>query len=389
MRYSNLVNRLDGPGYRSWDVHMKAKQMMAAGEQVILLTIGDPDFDTPAPILDAAIQSLRSGRTHYTPSLGEMKLRAKIAEFHTKQSGQQVAATNVAVVAGAQCALYTAAMCIFEAGDEVIVFDPVYSTYDLVIGATGAKARLVKLRPELGFHFDPADLQAAVTPRTRAIIINSPHNPTGAMLSPEELESIADLCTQHDLWLLYDEVYSHFAYTRPHLNPGTISALSDRTIVISSLSKSHAMTGWRLGWMIAPEKLIEYAGDLLAAMLFGQPPFIQDAALAALSNDWAEVEQMRLNYATRCNLICSTLKDAGKVSCLAPEGGIYVMVDVRNTGMTAYNFAHRLLECEKVGLLPGDAFSTSLHEYLRLSLTAPDDQLAEACHRIQRFGESL
>lgn len=389
MRYSNLIQRLDGPGYRSWDVHMKARQMVNDGQDVIMLTIGDPDFETPKPIVDAAVQALRSGRTHYTPSQGEHKLRTAVAQYHTKQSGQPVTAQNVAVVAGAQCALYTAAMCVLEPGDEVIVFDPVYSTYELVIGATGAKAVLVKLRPEFGFHFDPADLAAAITPRTKALIVNTPHNPTGAMLSPDEMEAIADLCTRHDLWLLYDEVYSHFAHTRPHLNPGTIPALAERTIVVSSLSKSHAMTGWRLGWMIAPTQLVEYAGDLLAAMLFGQPPFIQDAAYAALSQEWEEVEAMRQSYAARRQRVHDALVDAGKISCMAPEGGIYIMVDVRKTGLSAYQFAHTLLEQAKVALLPGDAFSRSLNEYLRLSLTATDVNLEEACQRIRRFGESL
>lgn len=368
---------------------MKAKQMMAAGEDVILLTIGDPDFNTPEPIFEAAIKSLRSGRTHYTPSLGEMKLRTAIAQHHSRQSGQQVTAENVSVVAGAQCGLYVASMCVLQPGDEVILFDPVYSTYDLVIGATGATSVTVPLRQELGFHFDPADLAAAITPRTRAMIINTPNNPTGAMLSPEEMEAIADLATRHDLWILYDEVYSNFTYSRPHLNPGTIAELTDRTIVISSLSKSHAMTGWRLGWVIAPKQLIDHVGDLLAAMLFGQPPFIQDAALEALTGEQDGVEMMKAAYAARRNLVCSELANAGKIGCLAPEGGIYVMVDVSKTGMSAYEFAYALLEHEKVCLLPGDAFGKSLKSYLRLSMTATDAQLAEACRRIRRFGESL
>ena len=389
MKYSKIVHRLEGSGYKAWDVHGKAKAMLAQGADVLLLTIGDPDFTTPQPILDTAIASLRSGRTHYTPSLGELKLRTAIADQQAKATGQPVTSANVAVVAGAQCGLYVAAQCVLQAGDEVILPEPVYSTYEPVIGAAGATPVYVTLHPELGFHFDPAELAAAITPRTRAILINTPHNPTGAMLHPEELEALADLSTRHDLWLISDEVYSNFVYSRPHLTPATIPALADRTIVISSLSKSHAMTGWRLGWTIAPAELTEHIGNLMAAMLFGQPPFIQDAALHALTHELAEAEQMRAAYRARRDLVCTALRAAVGVDCHEPEGGMYVMVDVRETGLSAYEFAHALLEQEKVGLLPGEAFGPTLAGYLRISLTASEATLAEACARIQRFVASL
>lgn len=389
MQYAKIVHRLDGAGYKAWDVHGKAKEMLARGVDVILLTIGDPDVATPGPIVDAAVASLHKGRTHYTPSLGEMSLRSAIAAYHTSLSGQTVTSANVAVVAGAQCGLFATAMCLLEAGDEVILFEPVYSTYEPVIGATGATPVHVKLRPELGFHFDPADLAAAITPRTRAILLNTPNNPTGAMLSPEELEAIAEVSTRHDLWLITDEVYSNFAYARPHLSPVTIPALHERTVVISSLSKSYAMTGWRLGWIIAPPTLIPYIGNMLACMLFGQPPFIQDAAFYALTQGQTEAEQMRSTYRARRDLVCATLQNAGSICCHAPEGGMYVLVDVSRTGMGGYEFGHRLLQEAHVGLLPGEAFGPSLNHYLRLSLTAPDDQLVEACQRIQHFANSL
>jgi arginine:pyruvate transaminase len=386
MRYSNIVHHLDGPGYKAWDVHMKAKGMIARGGDVILLTIGDPDFATPDPIIAKAVQSLHSGRTHYTPSLGESFLRQAIAERHSRQIGQAVTSKQVAVVAGAQGGLYIAARCLLQAGDEAILSEPVYSTYQPVIGASGATPVFVPLRPELGFHFDPSELAAAITPATRAILVNTPHNPTGAMLGGEELETLADLCFKYDLWLISDEVYANFAYSRPHLSLGAIADLAERTVVISSLSKSHAMTGWRIGWVIAPPPLIQYMGDLQAAMHFGLPPFVQDAALYALENELAEVEAMRNAYRRRRDRVCALLRDAGALKCLAPEGGIYVLLDVRQMGMSAYEFAHALVEHERVALLPGEAFGTSLAGYLRLSLTAPEERLEEACRRIQRFG---
>ncbi len=389
LRYSSIVQQLDAPGYKAWDVHGKAKQMIMQGQDVILLTIGDPDFNTPQPIIDTAVRSLQTGRTHYTPSLGELPLRQVIAARHAQAEQRPVSHENVAVVAGAQCGLYAATRCILQPGDEVILFSPVYTTYEPVIGATGATPVFVPLRSDRGFHFDPADLAAAITPHTRAIIINSPNNPTGAMINPDELEALADLSTRHDLWLIIDEVYSNFSYSQPHLRPATIPALADRTIVISSLSKSHAMTGWRLGWVIAPTKLIEHIGNLLSVMLFGQPPFIQDAALHALTLEHNEADAMRSAYRNRRDAVCAALSNAGKVGCLSPEGGMYVLVDVRRTGMSSYDFAHTLLEAEQVAILPGEAFGESLPGYLRLSLTVPEARLLEACRRIQRFGTSL
>lgn len=389
MRYSTIVNRLDGPGYKAWDVHMKARQMQMKGQDVLMLTIGDPDFDTPVPIVDAAVASLRRGRTHYPPAIGEAALRAAIAEHHSKVSGQAVTAGNVAVMAGAQCGLYTAAMCLLEPGDEVIITEPVYSTYEPVIGATGAKPVAVKLRPELDFHFDPAELAAAITPRTRAILINTPHNPTGAMLSPEELEALADVSTRHDLWIISDEVYSSFVYTRPHLSPSALPALHERTVIINSLSKSHAMTGWRLGWTIAPLELTQHMGHLLACMLFGQATFIQDAAVYALTHELAAAQEMAQLYRARRDQVCQLLDGEYGVGCYAPEGGMYVMVDVRETGLSGYDFGHQLLAQERVAMLPGDAFGPTLTGYLRLSLTVSEDLLADACQRIRRFAAGL
>ena len=389
MRYSSIVQRLEGSGYKAWDVHGKARAMRTRGEEVFFLTIGDPDFATPPAITDAAIASLRSGRTHYTPALGELKLRTAIAQQHTQVSGQPVSSDNVAVVAGAQCGLYATAMCLLQAGDEVIVSEPVYSTYEPVIGASGATLVPVPLRPELDFHFDPADLAAAVTPRTRALMINTPHNPTGSMLGPAEIETLADLSTRHNLWLITDEVYSSFTYTRPHLSPASLPALADRSVVISSLSKSHAMTGWRLGWVIGPEPFIQYMDNLLSAMLFGQPPFIQDAALHALIQEQAAVEQMHTAYRTRRDLVYAAFTGSTSATCRLPEGGIYMLIDVRATGLSDYDFAHALLEAEGVALLPGVAFGASLAGYVRLSLTAPDETLREASRRIRRFADSL
>jgi arginine:pyruvate transaminase len=385
MKYADVVHRLQGQGYGGWSVHGKARQLIAQGADIILLTIGDPDFDTPAPIVNAAVHSLQTGRTHYTPAAGEPALRAAIAAHHQQQTGQPVTAENVAVVQGAQCGLYVAAMCTLQAGDEVIMSDPVYSTYPPVIGATGATAVYVPLHAERNFHPDLAEVAAAITPRTRAIMFNTPHNPTGAVLQRAEVEQLAALALQHNLWLITDEVYSNFTYTHPHASPASLSQIADRTITISSLSKSHAMTGWRLGWLVGPADLIAYAGDLLAVMAYGGPPFIQDGAVKALTEEIAAVEAMRQSYRRRAELVAELLTDTPGITVCETEGGMYALLDVRSSGFSSMAVADQLCEHAHVAMLPGDAFGPNLQGYLRLSLVAPEARLAEACQRVRRY----
>jgi arginine:pyruvate transaminase len=385
MKFADVVSRLVGQGYGGWSVHGKARTLIANGVDVIMLTIGDPDFHTPPAIVATAVESLHRGRTHYTPSYGELKLRQAIAAYHTRHTGQPVTHENVAVVQGAQCGLYVAAMCTLQAGDEVIMSDPVYSTYPAVIGATGASAVYVRLRPETNFHPDLDELAAAITPRTRAILFNTPHNPTGAVLRQDEIEVLADLALRHNLWLITDEVYSNFTFTHPHASPAAIADIADRSITISSLSKSHAMTGWRLGWLVGPKDLVEHAGNLLAVMAYGGPPFIQDAAVTALSDEIAEVEAMRVAYRRRRDLVHELLADTPGIRCCETEGGMYALLDIRSSGLSSMAFADQACEHARVAMLPGDAFGPTLAGYLRLSLVVPEERLTEACRRVHEF----
>lgn len=385
MNYADMVHRLVGQGYGGWSVHGKARRLISEGADVILLTIGDPDFATPPPIIERTVQSLRSGRTHYTPATGELSLRTAIAAQHRKVTGQVVGPENVAVVQGAQCGLYVAAMCTLQTGDEVIMSDPVYSTYPPVIGATGATAVYVHLQPHLNFHPDLDEVAAAITPKTRAILFNTPHNPTGAVLRHDEIEVLADLALRHDLWLITDEVYSNFTFSHPHASPAAIADIADRCITISSLSKSHAMTGWRLGWIVGPAELIEHAGNLLAVMAYGGPPFIQDGAVTALNDEVAEVELMRQAYRHRRDTVHKLLANVPGVRCCETEGGMYALLDIRPSGLTSMDFADRLCGEAHVAMLPGDAFGPALQGYMRLSLVAPQARLEEACQRIRTF----
>jgi arginine:pyruvate transaminase len=264
-----------------------------------------------------------------------------------------------------------------------------YVTYPATVAATGATLVKVPLLAERGFHLDLDALAAAVTPRTRAILVNSPHNPTGAVMTRPELEAVARLCRRHDLWLISDEVYATLLYDGEHVSPASLPGMADRTATVSSLSKSHAMTGWRVGWLIGPAALIEHAANLALSMLYGSPPFIQDAATVALTQDGADAGAMLDRFRRRRDAVCRRLAGLPGLACTRPKGGMFVMLDIRRTGLSAEDFAQRLLAEERVCVLSGDAFGGAATGHVRLSLTAPDERLAEACNRIGRFAFRL
>lgn len=389
MQFSPRVERLTGPGRGAWSVQQEAAVLRDSGHDVIFLTIGDPDQPAPAVVIDATIEALRRGRTGYGPMIGYPQLRAAIASRFAQRTGQPCAAENVTVTTGAQGGLYCALQCLSGPGDEVIVPEPVYATYEGVVAASGAEMVMVPLPAERGFHPDLDSVAGAVGPRTRVVWINSPHNPTGAVFTPEEIAGIAEICQKHDLWLVSDEVYEDLAFTRPHLSPWSLAGMAERTVVVSSLSKSHAMPGFRLGWVIGPPELSRHLFTLLLSMTYGTPPFIQEGALAALGGEPPEVAALREDYRRRAELMSGILAAAPNCRVIPPEGGMFVLLDVRGTGMAARPFASALLESEDVAVLPCDAFGPSAAGHLRISLTEPDQRLAEAGHRIARFARSL
>jgi len=389
MRYASFVERVSGEGSRAWDIHDRAAEMEKAGRDIIFLSIGDPDFDTPAPIIDTVVESLRRGRTHYTAMAGILPLREAIAARHKKLTGQVVDADAVVVTSGAQCGLFSAMLCLAGPGDEVIVPEPMYVTYEAVIGTCGANLVQIPLKGERGFHLDPDDLAAAITPKSRVLLINFPHNPTGATLTPEELEAVADIAKRNDLWVISDEVYSTLTYDQPHRSIISAPGMAERTVIVDSLSKSHAMTGWRLGWTVSPGDMPMHLRNLALCMLYGCPPFIQDAALTALTREFDEIDVMRAAFRERRDLLSARINEMPRISCLAPEGSMFLMVDVRDSGLGSMDFAWRLLETEGVSTLPCDGFGPSGEGYLRISLSSPVAVLGEFCDRLERMLRGL
>jgi arginine:pyruvate transaminase len=389
MRFSPLVERVAGRGSAAWSIHTEARRRQEAGEDVIFLTVGDPDQEPPETVIDATVTALRDRRTGYAPTIGYPALREAIAARVARRSGQPCTADNIAVVPGAQGGLYSAMQCLAGPGDEVVVGEPIYATYEGVIGASGARMVTFPLRPERGFHPDIDALARAITPQTRVLWINSPHNPTGAVFTRAEVEAVAALCREHDLWLLSDEVYEDLAFARPHTGAWSLSGMAERTVVVSSLSKSHALPAFRLGWVVGPPELIRHLANLLLCLTYGSPAFIQYGALAALRDELPEVAALREDYRRRAALMSELLADAPGCRVIPPEGGMFVLLDIRGTGLGAADFARRLLDGERVAVLPCDGFGPSAAGHLRIALSAPEARLRDAADRILRFARGL
>jgi len=389
MRYSSLVDRMVGPGVAAWDIHYTAIAAQRAGRDVIVLSVGDPDFATPDFITDAAVSALRDGDTHYSDVAGKPALRQAIAALHERRFGQKAGAENVIVVAGAQNGLFAAAMCLLEKGDEVITFDPVYVTYEATLKATGAVLVGVPTRPENGFRPLAADIAAAITPRTRAIFLANPSNPSGVVLDRDELLAIAELAEAHDLWVVVDEVYEGLTFEREHQSFAALPGMAGRTLSLGSLSKSHAMTGWRAGWIVTNPTLVGHLENLALNMFYGLPGFVQEAALVAVEHHDEVVTAMREIYRRRRDLVVAALSDCPRLKVLSPEAGMFVMVDVRDTGLSSLDFSWQLFHATGVSVLDAAAFGPQAEGFVRLSFGLSDESMAEACARIIRFVESL
>jgi aspartate/methionine/tyrosine aminotransferase len=260
-----------------------------------------------------------------------------------------------------------------------------YVTYLGALEARGARVILVPLSPEDGFLPDMDRVRAALSDRTKAIMLNTPNNPTGAVYPRETLEALAAICLELDLWMISDEVYCTMCYEHQHMSPRMLDGMADRTISVYSLSKSHAMTGFRMGWMVASKEVIDAADDVVSSMMFGTAPFIQHAALTALTDALDTVDTIRERYRHRRDLICDALSAVPKIMVRRPDAGMFLMVDIRETGWNAIDFAWKLLEEQGLALLPGEGFGRELAGHLRLSYGASDEDLAEAARRLSVF----
>jgi arginine:pyruvate transaminase len=383
--FSRLVGRLNSSSGEAWRVHEQAMQMKQRGEDVVILSIGDPDFRTPDPIIDNAVSHMRVGRTHYSPALGELNLRRAVADYETRTSPHSCSADEVSIFPGVTSAIYSVLSCLLDAGDEIIIADPWYVGYIPIMQALDVKVKTVLALPENRFEPQLDDFITAISDDTRVVFVNTPGNPTGAIIKRKTLKDLSSYCFEKGIWLVCDEVYSMFTYENPHISLRSAAQRLDNIVVIDGLSKSHAMSGWRMGWAVAPVELTAHLGKFSAMSIFGCPQFIQDAAAFALNNDEYYVRDMCVRYQKRRDLVCEQLDKMPRLKYLRPESGMFIMVDVSDLYEDDKIFAQKLLDSESLSVLPGSAFGSSTSGHVRLSLVQPEDVLIEGCKRLERF----
>jgi aspartate/methionine/tyrosine aminotransferase len=387
MQFSSVVERIAGEGAEAWTIHYKAREAQERGEDVIVLSIGDPDLPAPAPVLERAIDALRAGDLRYTPAAGRHAVRAAIGAAHARRTGQPVSADNVIFLSGTQNALFAASMCIAGPGDEVLAMEPLYPSYPATIQASGARLVRVPAPASRGFRPDLKLLEAAITPRTRALFFATPNNPSGVILNEQELTAIGELARRHSLWLVADEVYAGLA--PGGRVPGLAARLPEQVITVSSISKSHSLPGLRAGWLVGPTLLVKHAESLAMCMLFGLPGFIQEATMTALMvADQAE-SRIRDLCTARRDMLLEGLKDLRGIRCCVPDAGMFTLMDVRGTGLSGYDFMCALYNSERLSVIDGGAFGAETRGFVRLCFAADEATLSQAVVRIRRFVDTL
>ncbi|MGD6857792.1 aminotransferase [Bacillus infantis] len=361
---------------------------LAAGmEGVISLGVGEPDFVTPWSVREAAILSLEQGYTSYTANAGLLELRQEIASYMGKSFGiQYEPESEIIVTVGASQAIDIALRAILDQGDEVIVIEPCFVSYAPLVSLAGGTPVSVQTRKEDDFKILPSQLEQAITQRTKAILLCSPNNPTGTMLSGKELEAIAAVAEKHDLLVLSDEIYAELVYDEDYTSFASISGMKERTLLISGFSKGFAMTGWRLGFICAPKEISQAMLKIHQYSMMCAPTMAQFAALEALRTGRGDVESMQKSYRRRRNYFVQSLEDIG-LPCHIPGGAFYAFPSIEGTGLTSEQFAEQLLLEEKVAVVPGNVFGESGEGHIRCSYASSMEQLQEAVKRIGRFLE--
>lgn len=378
MRLSRRIETLEASGEDGWTIHYRAREMRAAGRDVISLCVGDHDFAPDPVILDAMHAAARAGQVKYGPVAGMDTLRDLVADRHGATREE------VAITSGGQAALFAAICAAIDPGDRVGVIDPFYATYPSTIRAAGGVVVPIPVRSRNGFAPTAQDL--APIRGLKALLVNTPNNPTGAVYGRETLDMIAGYCLENDVILISDEVYASQVWAGAHLAPRNVHGLKQRTITLGSFSKSHAMTGFRIGWVLAPARVIALLRHLANATTYGTPEFIQAGALAALGAD--DGAQVAAIYRARRDLALRIL-DEGGMRVIPPQGGMYVMCDIRPTGQSGIAFAERLLTDKGIAVMPGESFGQAAAGHIRIALTQPLDRLETALAALVEFSKEF
>ena len=382
MQYSNSLSHLGTES--AFEVLAYAKKLEAQGRSIIHLEIGEPDFDTPKNISEAGIKAIEAGHTHYSPSGGMPAAREVVAEYVSKTRNVKVTPENAVVMPGAKPVIFCSILSTINPGDEVIVPDPGYPTYESVVSFIGAKPVLMHLKEENDFRFSTDELKKLITPKTRMIVINSPQNPTGGVLTAKDLETIYQLAADNNLWVLSDEIYSRIIYDQQFESIASIPGALDRTILVDGMSKTYSMTGWRLGYAVVPPKLAGYLTQLAINNFSCTATFAQYALMEALTGPQDDVDRMVAEFKKRRDVIVACLNKLDGVSCLNPLGAFYAFANITKTGMTSAEFAKMAMDVAGVACLAGTAFGKYGEGYVRFSYANSIENIQDAVNRLEK-----
>jgi len=387
MQLSKRIQSITGDGSDGWDIVYRSQDMIEAGIPVIELTVGEHDQKTDRSIIDAMYQSAKDGNTGYASVPGQRKLREAIAARVQSNTGVPTTHRNVIVTTGGQAALFASHLAVLDEGDTGLFMEPYYATYPGGIRSIGAKSVPAPTHSEHGFQPQRADIEP-LAKDAKSLLINSPNNPTGVVYSRETIEMIADVCVRNDVVLISDEVYDGQVWSGEHISPRSLPNIAENCFVIGSMSKSFAMTGWRLGWIIGPEEAIERIQDLSTINTYGVPGFIQDAATYALTHGTKLEDEVASVFRNRLELAKEVLKDETQIRQIPAQGAMYLMLDIRATGLTGDEFASELLTTEHIAVMPGESFGASAGGHIRVAMTVPDDQFISALRRVIGFAKT-
>jgi len=388
MQISDRLAGINGGGDDGWGVFYKARQMKRAGIDVIELTVGQHDIPTDSSILNAMHQAALNGHVGYTDIPGIPELRAAVAQRTESMTGVPTKSENVWITPGGQSALFAAHMLALNPGDKALFIDPYYATYPGTLRAASAVPVAIQARAEDNFQPRADDILAAAS-GAKSLLINSPNNPTGAMYSADTMNDIADVCRAEDLWLISDEVYDSQIWQGKHITPRALPDMADRTLVVGSLSKSHAMTGSRIGWVIGPEGAIDALSALGLHTTYGVAPFVQRAALFALAQGPSFEKKIAEPFKRRREIALEIIDGSNVVNAIPADGAMYIMLDLRQTGLSGQAFADQLLDTHHIAVMPGESFGHAAAGHVRVAMTVDDAAFATALRQLVAFAENI
>jgi aspartate aminotransferase len=366
-------------------ISAKAKRLKKEGVDIISFSAGEPDFDTPDAIKAAAIQALQKGATKYTPASGTLELKEAISKKLAQENQLTYAADQIVVSCGAKHAIYNALQVLINKGDEVIIPGPYWLSYPEMVTLAGGTSKILNTTIEREYLFDPKALEALITKKTKVLILNSPSNPSGAVMDKSMLTAIAAISKKHSFYIISDEIYEHLVYdSRKHVAIGALDPeILERTITVNGASKCYSMTGWRLGFLAAPKAVAKACTSLQSHSTSNPTAFAQAGYLYALQNGAADIERMRVQFEKRRNMMVDLVKSIPKLKCFTPGGAFYLFVDISETKLKSLDFADRLLDEAKVAVIPGVAFGDD--HAIRLSFATSEDQIELGCSRLREW----